>query len=219
MVTLGIESITQAMTAENYKFQFVAGNLALDFANTTAYRFHAEKIRDHLLTADEIGRWVHQARFPTLEAIDSLAPITQSGLRRVRAVREQIFALFHAIASGKAIPPAPLHHLDDALRACQAKRCLSIHRHKAHWDWRPGAGYSDFLLYPILVSAADLMTSGHLNSVRHCADPACGWLFLDRSNAGRRRWCTMADCGNRNKVRQHYQRKAASVSSDAKAEN
>lgn len=199
------------MTVENYKFQFVAGNLALDFANTVAYRFHPEKIKDHLVTAEEVRQWANQARLPDHNAIDSCPPMTQPVLRRIRAIREQIFAIFHAIASGKAIPAAPLRHIDNALRACQAQRCLSIQRHKAHWAWRPSAGCSDFLLYPILVAAADFLTSGTLDSVRHCADPACGWLFLDRSNAGKRRWCTMADCGNRNKVRRHYQRRAASV--------
>lgn len=206
------EPIRQVMNAQPYKFQFVAGNLALDFANTIAYRFHPAKVKDHLQTADEIRQWAHQARLPHRESIASSPRITQSALRRIRAVREQIFAVFHAIAGGQAIPPDSVRHIDDALRACQAKRCLSIQRQKAHWDWRPGAGYFDFLLYPVLVAAVDLLTSGPLDSVRHCADPTCGWLFLDRSNAGRRRWCTMADCGNRNKVRQHYQRKAASVS-------
>ncbi|MGW5195753.1 CGNR zinc finger domain-containing protein, partial [Kribbella sp. NPDC004138] len=42
--------------------------------------------------------------------------------------------------------------------------------------------------------------------VRTC--PSCGWLFLDPR--GRRRWCSMATCGNRAKVRAHAARTAAS---------
>jgi predicted RNA-binding Zn ribbon-like protein len=34
--------------------------------------------------------------------------------------------------------------------------------------------------------------------------PSCGWLFLDPR--GRRRWCSMATCGNRAKVRAHAAR-------------
>jgi predicted RNA-binding Zn ribbon-like protein len=40
--------------------------------------------------------------------------------------------------------------------------------------------------------------------VRTC--PSCGWLFLDAR--GRRRWCSMATCGNRAKVRAHAARTA-----------
>lgn len=194
------------MAGENYKFKFVAGNLALDFVNTVAYRFHPEKRKDHLLTAEEVRRWANQAHHPYRHDIGCF-PITRLVLRRVRIIREQIFTIFHAIAEGKAIPPDPVRQVDDAFRASQTKRCLWTRRHTADWTWRPSATCSDFLLYPVLVAATDLLTSGSIESVRQCADPSCGWLFLDRSNAGKRRWCTMADCGNRNKVRRHYKRK------------
>jgi predicted RNA-binding Zn ribbon-like protein len=61
---------------------------------------------------------------------------------------------------------------------------------------------------PILTAAIDLLTSVSRSLVRQCADEGCGWLFLDRSHARKRRWCNMADCGNRNKAREHYRRKA-----------
>jgi len=50
--------------------------------------------------------------------------------------------------------------------------------------------------------AADLLTGPELAHVRTC--PGCGWLFLDAR--GRRRWCSMATCGNRAKVRAHAAR-------------
>ena len=199
-----------SMNRENYKFKFVAGNLALDFVNTVAYRFHPEKRKDHLVASEDVLRWAQQARHSGAYGIDPCAAVTRAALHRIRAVREQIFVIFHAIAGSKAIPSGPLCLIDSALRACQAKRCLLTRHGKVRWDWRPSAGCHDVLLYPILVAAADLLTTGPLNCVRYCADPTCGWLFLDRSNAGKRRWCTMADCGNRDKVRKHYQRKIVS---------
>ena len=42
--------------------------------------------------------------------------------------------------------------------------------------------------------------------LRVCADDGCGWLFIDRSPAGRRRWCDMRTCGNRAKVARHRAR-------------
>lgn len=45
--------------------------------------------------------------------------------------------------------------------------------------------------------------------LRPCANPECCRFLLDRSNANTARWCSMALCGNRSKVRRHYQRNRA----------
>ncbi|TDO68276.1 putative stress-induced transcription regulator [Kribbella sp. VKM Ac-2571] len=50
--------------------------------------------------------------------------------------------------------------------------------------------------------AGELLTGSSREHVRTC--PSCGWLFLDAR--GRRRWCSMATCGNRAKVRAHAAR-------------
>lgn len=45
--------------------------------------------------------------------------------------------------------------------------------------------------------------------LRRCAADDCGLVFADDSRAGTRRWCSMAKCGNRAKVRAHRARNAA----------
>ncbi len=195
------------MSVENYRYQFVGGNLALDFINTVAYRFHPEKVKDHLASAEDVRRWANQAHLPDHNAISSGSPLSRAALQRVRTVRENLFTMFHAIASDEPIPVNALRRVDHALRDCRAKQCLSM-QGEVRWSWRTGAGCSDFLLYPILTAAAELLTSSSHGLIRQCADEGCGWLFLDRSNARKRRWCVMADCGNRNKAREHYRRKA-----------
>ena len=45
--------------------------------------------------------------------------------------------------------------------------------------------------------------------LRMCEGPNCSWLFIDRSKAGRRRWCDMAVCGNAAKSRRFYARSSA----------
>lgn len=42
--------------------------------------------------------------------------------------------------------------------------------------------------------------------LRPCANTECRLFLLDRSRANRARWCSMAVCGNREKVRRHYER-------------
>ncbi|MFE7135665.1 CGNR zinc finger domain-containing protein [Streptomyces sp. NPDC057638] len=42
--------------------------------------------------------------------------------------------------------------------------------------------------------------------IRVCAQPDCIRYFLDTSRNGTRRWCSMAECGNRAKAARHYSR-------------
>ncbi|HEY4572072.1 MAG TPA: CGNR zinc finger domain-containing protein, partial [Kribbella sp.] len=67
------------------------------------------------------------------------------------------------------------------------------------WELREDLGLP---LYNVALLAADLLTGSSREHVRTC--PSCGWLFLDPR--GRRRWCSMATCGNRAKVRAHAAR-------------
>ena len=198
------------MDDENYGYQFVGGNLALDFVNTVAYRFHPEKMRDHLQSAEDVRRWANQAHLPDCVAINLCSRMSRRTLLRVRDIREQLFVIFRAIGSDEPVSVNALPRVGKALHDCRAKQRLSAQGTQVLWTWRPGAGWSDFLLYPILTAATDLLTSVPRATIRQCADKGCGWLFLDRSNAGKRRWCSMADCGNRNKVREHYRREAGS---------
>lgn len=40
--------------------------------------------------------------------------------------------------------------------------------------------------------------------IRRCGNPECLLWFLDVSRPGTRRWCSMAECGNREKARRHH---------------
>jgi predicted RNA-binding Zn ribbon-like protein len=74
------------------------------------------------------------------------------------------------------------------------------------WFCCPGVNGLESILHPIVKSAADLLVSTQLQRLRVCADPECGWLFLDCSRNHSRRWCSMESCGNRAKARRFYQR-------------
>ena len=199
---------TEAMDSGNYRFQFVAGNLALDFVNTVAFRADPGKKKDLLQRAEDVHRWASQAQLPDWAAMKSGPRVGTAALRHILAVREQLFAVFHAIASGDPIPTDTLARVGNAFNDCCARRRLSSDEAEVRWVWRASARCTDYLLYPVLTTATDLLTSVSRGLVRQCEDAGCGWLFLDRSNARKRRWCSMADCGNRNKARNYYRREA-----------
>src|SRR5262245_47268910 len=92
------------MDSGNYRYQFVAGNLALDFVNTVAFRADPGKKKDHLQCGEDVHRWASQAQLPDRAAISSGALAKTAALRRICEVRELLFAVFHAIASDDPIP-------------------------------------------------------------------------------------------------------------------
>lgn len=47
--------------------------------------------------------------------------------------------------------------------------------------------------------------------LKSCDNPTCKMVFYDRGKNNRRRWCTMAICGNRDKIANYRARKAAAV--------
>jgi predicted RNA-binding Zn ribbon-like protein len=65
----------------------------------------------------------------------------------------------------------------------------------------------DELLRPIAEAAADLVCSVDFRLIRACEGSPCTLVFLDRTKAHLRRWCSMAVCGNRAKVAAHRARK------------
>ncbi|HCT05247.1 MAG TPA: hypothetical protein DIW86_07785 [Pseudomonas sp.] len=62
-------------------------------------------------------------------------------------------------------------------------------------------------LSPIAEAAANLLVAGDFTLIRRCEHPECILWFYDRTKAHKRRWCSMALCGNRHKVAEFRKRK------------
>jgi predicted RNA-binding Zn ribbon-like protein len=69
----------------------------------------------------------------------------------------------------------------------------------------------DALLLPVAKALAQLVTSADFTYVKLCEGPTCVLHFLDTTKDRRRRWCSMAVCGNRAKQAAHRSRKAAAA--------
>ena len=174
-------------------FQFIGGRLALDLVNTVANRLG--ETRDDLSDQAALDRW------------SGLAGLQQAfpSLRAARALREELYALFHPLVLRAAITDEAMAPLNRRLSPVVAGRRLRVHDGDVVWS----SSTTDATGI-ILLDAAELLTSGAWRKLRQCEDEACGWLFLDASRAHARRWCRMADCGNRAKARRHYRRISSS---------
>ena len=183
----------------------------LAYANTRMYRGAAEPL-DELRTADDL-----LAKLPGLSdsARATLATWTAAHpdaaadlLTEAIALRELIFRLFAALASGAAATEADLAALNTALAAAPPRTRLA--RLGNAYTWQAAATpTAPALLAPVLWSAADLLVEAPRRRIRLCSNPECGWLFIDASKNGTRRWCDMSSCGNRAKARRHYEKAKA----------
>jgi predicted RNA-binding Zn ribbon-like protein len=128
--------------------------------------------------------------------------------RRALALREAIYEVLRARIASEAIPEAALRVLNAALADAPPRTRLEPGGDALAWSvGSAGPAAPEVLLAPIAWSAADLLAGPRAHRVRQCADErGCGWLFLDESRAGTRRWCSMGECGNRAKARRHYLR-------------
>ena len=172
-------------------------DLCLEFANTRYWRGQ-ETPTETLNSAEDLSAWA--AGNISKEA----RPLARREFERAIEARETIYRVFDATARGKT-PAAPdLEALNDLLAASPARTTLRRERSGFSWDVDMRGSTALGQLAPVLWSAGDLLTGARLDKVRRCANPECGWLFLDDSRAGKRRWCSMSSCGNRAKARRHY---------------
>lgn len=145
-------------------------------------------------------------------------------LARIIALREAVYRIFSGVAHDTAPDPADLRLLNAELMeanlhlrlvAADGAKGVELvaeapprpgHQQQFAWRWTGFDEELTGLLWPVARGAALLLMSPQLARVRECAGDPCGWLFLDLSKNASRRWCDMADCGNRAKARRYRAR-------------
>lgn len=193
-------------TAQGFFYELTGGELCLDFANTLDSR-PTDEPRELLTDYEELVRWSVQAGAVSSRAGTGLRRRAArhrrqaaTVLRRAQALRETIFEIFAASARGDAPPADALDALNARLPEALEHLRLARDDHDVRWQWEETDAL-DRMLWPVVRSAAELLTSERLDRVRVCSADDCDWLFLDQSKNRSRRWCDMTVCGNRSKVR------------------
>ncbi len=189
----------------------LADNPALVFLNSTATPL--QDTIEFLGDGQAYLLWLARAGLIDIADLDRVATrFAGADLDAVAAeavaLREWLRPLITAwVAAPESALPAEVHeHLNEILAADHqftqirtgADGARELHERR-HWlDARQ-------LLVPPADAAAQLFTTADRSLVRNCEDPTCTLWFYDRTKSHRRRWCSMAVCGNRAKARNHRQ--------------
>lgn len=225
----GAHSHASSETEE--RFAFRGGRLAIDFVNTVGgWRDPADPSRyapqnENLHAYEDLVTWalaagmVDESRAQELlrEATRNQSAATAVHRRAIR-LRNGLHGVLTARLHGREPAAADL----DAVNA-ETHRVLSIARLTPSGDGfeLTCSGGDDELDAPLRMvarSAIDVLTEpADLSRIRECPKVDCGWLFLDTSG-GRRRWCSMADCGNAEKVKRFRTRQKRGTRTSARTE-
>jgi predicted RNA-binding Zn ribbon-like protein len=197
--------------------ELLGGRVCLDFINTIDPRESREEgaqPRDYLEGYADLALWSGYARLLPAQRVAALLAKAdqhpggaQEVFERAIALREVFYRVFSSTASGKQPAAADVGALRSAYRRTMAVAHLDYSPDGFTWQWPDTDDALDQMLWPLVCSALELLTAPELRRVKICPGLGdCGWLFLDTSKSGQRRWCSMESCGSRAKMRRYYAR-------------
>jgi len=180
----------------------VTDDPALNFCNTRA-GWGSPMPKEYLHTHAHLAVWAG--------SVGLLGPASVARQRRLaRAAPEQAEAVTaRAVALRSALYAVLLRggsrsdwaSVNAEVRSAATASSLSPGRPAA---WALDESTVELSLHAVARAVATLLTGPHAAHVAACPGAGCGWVFADPR--GRRRWCSMAWCGNRAKARRHVER-------------
>lgn len=196
------------------KFGFItlSGNHpVLDFLNTVDNRA-TEKEYEWLATyADAVG-WAERVRIVDRETaerfiVETHGHDTDTLYREIIATRETLYGVFAAIIDKRTPDAGGWDRFNALVRRSLRRIEVSTDEHGHSWRFPDVSQIPIGFLQPLVKGAADLLIEGGAARLKRCADPTCGYLFLDTSKNRSRQWCSMQTCGNRSKANRYYRRR------------
>ncbi len=196
-------------SASTLPFEWVGGAPALDFTNTVSWSAPA-RTNERLGSYADLIRWIGNAGLADRAEVRSLhrravARPREAGrvFATALAFRETLHRLFGGHARGADPDREAVGRLNRMVGRALGRLRLAPEEDRWGWEW-PAGEELERPLWRTAWSAAQLLTSAELASLKQCAADQCGWLFLDRSRNHARRWCDMRVCGNNEKARRFY---------------
>jgi predicted RNA-binding Zn ribbon-like protein len=187
------------------------GVLCLDFVNTIPDRFDGSN-RDHIQTFNDLIYWARKAKVIDSAQTASLEKAVHANERKAKdffteaiQLRGLIYSLFQPVAQQQKLKSPDLEQFNKLVSKYFPFLQIVADRDRFAEQWSFESNHFYSITAPIVKSAYELLLSDKLHRVKQC--PNCGWLFLDATKNGKRRWCSMQDCGNAVKALEYYYRK------------
>lgn len=189
---------------ETKKFPLISGYLSLDLVNTEVVR--RGQRHDLLVTENDLLDWINIIQEHDLlwnqplllKVKENIGQIFLSILEMRTVLRKQ----FEKIADEQLISNDFILYLEKKIEKTPFVYKLINQKLTPI----PIGKIEDAFLSFIALETLTLIEENKLLFLKRCSNPDCVLLFLDES--GRRKWCSMKICGNRNKVAKFQYRKS-----------
>lgn len=177
-------------------FRWGAGSVALDLVATVGERWH--RSFERLRSADDLARWIVESGLVTTRPI-----VRADDLDRARGLRSSIYACAMAAMTHQSPTGELLHQLNRTAGQPDLPPRLDPAWHL----YRDRDATASAVLSTIARDALELLATVDHTRLRECHAADCSRLFIDRTRAGNRRWCSSEVCGNRAKTKAYRRRK------------
>jgi predicted RNA-binding Zn ribbon-like protein len=182
----------------------LGGRLAIDFANLPS--LPATPASESLSWEELIG-FLRETKIVSADRAAELLNLTDSDpqaafelLGRAERLRDALRSALLALAQKNRIARENIQAINSVLRITEGHDELVESTRGWRLAYIARESGLDWLLAAVARSAAEMIAEGDASRVRLCANPVCSLFFYDNSRTHRRRWCSMALCGNRHKV-------------------
>lgn len=193
---------------------FVADAAALDFLNSIATP--VDEPVDWIDDGNGWLDWLKQSGWVEDEILQRLQALAMPGeletvAAQARSLREW-FRGFVLKYKGKPLEASALTELEALNRLLERdEKYTQItlqdgETPKLAWELKRRWRSPDSLLLPLGEVLAQFVSEEDFTNVKCCEGPSCTLMFVDHTRGRKRRWCSMAVCGNRAKAAAHRER-------------
>ncbi|MGI8484900.1 MAG: CGNR zinc finger domain-containing protein [Thermomicrobiales bacterium] len=130
--------------------------------------------------------------------------------KRAAQLRDALFTIARAIRLGEPDPTDALEVLSSELEIARAHQRVVMSGGQLAWKLSDTTSL-DAVIWPIAISAMEVLGSESVRRIGECESIACEWLFIDTSKNRSRRFCSATGCGNATRIRRFRARAAETV--------
>lgn len=193
------------MSKRTDPFDWSGGHPALDFVNTLDERSF-DPPTENLPTYRDLVWFAELAgliKQPTARHLrDAAGPAGARVVKRALQLREQLHRILAAKNSARQVSQVDLDAIGKAILAAHAARKIVVPGSSgiAEYAWKAPTSI-DVPLHACALAIECLLMDADRDRIRKCEASDCDVYFIDTSKGHRRQWCSMKNCGNREKQR------------------
>jgi len=190
--------VVRLVTLEKAAWGPAAEPLFLEFVNSLHWDdgIPMEELED----AAALAAWCAARELP--------AEGREGELGALRSLREHARAIVERLATGRPLVLADLQAIGQVLGGPTGRLSfMGGNSGQPSLCFEPEPGHDGGVAFRVALSLTQFLVAGEHGRLKLCANPGCGYAFLDFSTNRTRRWCDMSGCGNRQKVRSFRRRR------------